>query len=139
MLVREILLNFQKTKSNMVVMSEFEEVVFVTDDRDKPDEERLSLRVIQGGNQDWYVSIAPENKGAINGVRICTSGGASCSHPGLTSAISDVYTALHNAKHGIRDKQHQSRSELQEEIMAWRNQFPNLEFDGLFIREKYKD
>ena len=69
---------------------QFEEVVFVTDDRDKPDDERLSLRIIQGGNQDWYVSITPEHEGSINGIRICTSGGASVTHPGLTSAIANA-------------------------------------------------
>lgn len=118
---------------------QFEEVVFVTDDRDKPDDERLSLRIIQGGNQDWYVSIAPEHEGAINGVRICTSGGASYTHPGLSAAISDAYTVLHNAKHGIRDNRPQSRAELLEEIEAWRSRFPNLEFDGLSLREKFQD
>jgi hypothetical protein len=118
---------------------QFEEVVFVTDDRDKPDDERLSLRIIQGGNQDWYVSIAPEKSVAINGVRICTSGGASVSHPGLVSAISDAYRALHNAKHGIRQKPAKSRVELEEELAAWRDQFPNYEFNGLMIREKFQD
>lgn len=117
---------------------EFEEVVFVTDDRDKPEDERMSLRIIQGGNQDWYVSVAPMNEGAINGVRICTSGGAITSHPGLVSAIADAYTALHNAKHGIREHL-PSRQELNDELEAWRRKFPGYEFDGLSLREKIKE
>lgn len=119
--------------------NELDQVEFVTDDRDKPEDERLSLRIFRGGNEDWYVAIAPINEVAINGVRVCTSGGASTSHPGLTTAIADAYTAIHNANNGIRGEMPPSRYELEDELQAWRNKFPSLQFDGLTIQDKYID
>ncbi|MCP0917827.1 hypothetical protein MUB04_14925 [Acinetobacter indicus] len=117
---------------------DFKEVTFVTDDRDKSEEDRLSLRITQGGNGDWYLSIAPVNNVAINGVRICTSGGASSSHPGLTTAISDAYQAIYNAEHGIRDRL-LSRQEMEDELAAWREKFPDHVFDGLMLQKKTVD
>lgn len=114
---------------------EFEQAVFVTDDRDKPLEEQLSLRIMQGGNGDWYVSIAPVDQVAINGVRISTSGGASTSTPGLTVAIADAYTAIMAAEHGSQLRTPENRRDMEEELAAWRSKFSNYEFDGLCLRE----
>lgn len=119
--------------------NDLEQVEFVTDDRDKPEEERMSLRIFRGGNQDWYVAVAPVNEVAINGVRICTSGGAMTSHPGLTAAISDAYLAIHNAENGIATKAPPNRRDMEEELEAWRSKFPNLVFDGLSLQERYID
>ena len=54
------------------------------------------------------------------------------------SAIADAYTALHNAKHGIREHL-PSRQELNDELEAWRRKFPGYEFDGLSLREKFEE
>lgn len=118
--------------------SQLEQAVFITDDRDKPLEEKLSLRILQGGNGDWYVSIAPLNQVAINGVRISTSGGASISTPGLTAAIADAYAAIKNAEQGKQIKTHEDRRDMEEELAAWRSKFDNYVFDGLHLCEKKK-
>ena len=48
---------------------------------------------------DWYVAVVPEGKGTIGrGVRICTSGGASTSVPGLAPAIANAYRLLISAR-----------------------------------------
>lgn len=115
---------------------QIEQAVFTTDDRDKPLEDQLSLRILHGGNGDWYVAVAPVGRAAVNGVRICTSGGASKTHPGLTAAIAEAYNAIKNADQGLQVKQLASRREMEEELEAWRSKFPNLEFDGLQLCEK---
>ena len=70
-----------------------ESVRYLTDDRDE--KRRNELVIQQGGNGDWYVSVVPEGTGTIGrGVRLCTSGGASISCPGLTVAISQAYRAI---------------------------------------------
>lgn len=63
-----------------------------TDDRDQASHE---LCIMQGGNGDWYISVAegPEHH-PVNGVRICTSGGAAIACPGLGLAVSELYRAL---------------------------------------------
>ena len=121
------------------MINEFEQAVFITDDRDKPLEEQLSLRIMHGGNGDWYVSIAPVNRVAVNGVRICTSGGASRTVPGLTAAISDAYTAIINAEQGNQTQIPESRRDMEEELAAWRSKFDNYVFDGLYLCEKKKE
>ena len=75
-------------------------------------------------------------RAAINGIRICSSGGASKAHLGLTAAIAEAYTAIKNADLGLQVKQPASRREMEEELEAWRSKFPNFEFDGLQLCEK---
>ena len=69
---------------------------FKTDDDDSSE---LELCIQQGGNGDWYVSIAdgPDHY-PLKGVRIRTSGGASQTHPGLGVAISQAYRAMYEAQ-----------------------------------------
>lgn len=70
--------------------------IYVTDDRDLDDDQRMALCIYPAPNGDWYVSIAPEgNKGyGGNSVRLCTSGGAVSSAPGLTIAISKAWESI---------------------------------------------
>lgn len=79
-------------------MDQIREVRYLTDDRDFPNRHELVIQI--GGNGDWYVSVVPEGKKALTGVRISTSGGASRAAPGLTRAISDAFRALQNAGYG---------------------------------------
>jgi hypothetical protein len=66
---------------------------YTTDDRDQPN--RNILEILQGGNVDWYIAIAPEGEGtAGKGVRICTSGGAQQHAPGLANAIAAAFRAI---------------------------------------------
>lgn len=69
-----------------------EQLRYKTDDRDQDSHE---LCVMQGGNGDWYLSVAegPDHH-PVHGVRICTSGGAAAACPGLGKAVSDLYRAL---------------------------------------------
>jgi len=69
---------------------------YKTDDRDISNSE---LCIMQGGNGDWYVSVAngPDHY-PTNGVRICTSGGAAVACPGLGLAISKAYNAMYDAQ-----------------------------------------
>ena len=69
-------------------MSEIKEVRYLTDNRDYP--RRMELVISQGCNGDWYVSVVLEGETAVEGVRLCTSGGASSNAPGLTVAIADA-------------------------------------------------
>ena len=71
---------------------------FKTDDLDISSAE---LCIMQGGNGDWYVSVAngPDHF-PREAVRICTSGGAASRCPGLGSAIGNAYTAMLASKEG---------------------------------------
>lgn len=71
---------------------------YKTDDHDISSSE---LCIFQGGNGDWYVSVAdgPDHH-PTNGVRICTSGGASALCPGLGVAISRAYRAMFEKQGG---------------------------------------
>lgn len=74
------------------------EVRYLTDDRDDK-RHRNELVITQGGNGDWYVATVPEGQGTIGkGVRICTSGGAQFTAPGLGVAIANAFRALAVAK-----------------------------------------
>lgn len=98
---------------------------YVTDDRDRPDEEQFQLVIFQGGNGDWYVQVAPKGGVTVEGVRICTSGGAATQCPGLGVAIADAYRAMAAAKAGGDPPV--SRGQLEEEIFAWRSAYPDHE------------
>ena len=75
------------------------EVRWLTDDRDAGPGKRNEFVIRLGSNGDWYVSVVPEGQKTIGkGVRISTSGGASCAAPGLPKAIADAYRALLEAK-----------------------------------------
>lgn len=68
---------------------------YKTDDRDV---DQQQLCIMQGGNGDWYVSVAdgPDSH-PLHGIRICTSGGAAAACPGLGRAIAAAYQAMWNA------------------------------------------
>lgn len=102
--------------------------VYITDDRDLPEEEQRALVIFQGGNGDWYVQVAPRRGITTQGVRLCTSGGASSHCPGLTNAIADAYRAIKVAEKGAPPRP--TYSELEEELVAWRTRFPSYHFDG---------
>lgn len=106
-----------------------ERAVYITDDRDLPEEEQRTLVIFHGGNGDWYVQVAPLHGRTMEGVRLCTSGGASTHCPGLTTAIADAYRAIKAAERG--DTPRATCSELEEELQAWRARFPKYRFDGL--------
>jgi hypothetical protein len=53
------------------------------------------LMIFSGGNGDWYVAVTEPNVYPIKkSVRICTSGGASHSAPGLAVGIARAYRAI---------------------------------------------
>lgn len=106
--------------------------IYLTDDRDLPDEDQRSLVIFQGGNGDWYVQVAPKHGRTMDGVRLCTSGGASTKCPGLTVAIAEAYRAIKASESGERSHR-ESYQSLLDEVTAWREQFPSKRFDGLGI------
>lgn len=108
---------------------------YLTDDRDLPEDQLRTLVIFPGGNGDWYVQVAPKNGRTSEGVRLATSGGASTNCPGLTIAIADAYRAMQRAEQGDR-RIEPSRTELQEELDAWRRKFPHLHYSfGELIEE----
>jgi hypothetical protein len=77
-------------------MGNIKEVRFLTDDRDFKRRNELVIQI--GGNGDWYIATVPEGEKTVGrGVRICTSGGASTSVPGLTIAVADMFRSLERA------------------------------------------
>lgn len=114
-----------------------EKLSYVTDDRDRPDDEQCQLVIFGGGNGDWYVQVAPKNGVAIEGVRICTSGGASTQCPGLGAAIAEAYHAMAAARTGA--PRPVPRGALEDEIRAWRYAFPNHECIRGTIYEKEQE
>jgi hypothetical protein len=75
---------------------EVREVRYLTDDRDLS--RRCELIIGWGNNGDWYIATAPEKEMGIGrAVRICTSGGASSSVPGLPTLIAQMFRLLKEA------------------------------------------
>lgn len=111
--------------------------VYLTDDRDLPEEDLRTLVIFPAGNGDWYVQVAGANGRATNGVRLCTSGGASSQAPGLTVAIAEAYRAIKAAGTGAPAPA--TRAELQEEVDAWRTRFPGHRFFAGFIEDSHDD
>lgn len=105
----------------------FDKALYLTDDRDLPEEDQRALVIFPGGNGDWYVQVAPAHGRTTEGVRICTSGGASSQCPGLGIAIADAYRSMQAAQRGER-KNVPSRMDLEDELAAWRTRFPELQY-----------
>ena len=106
-----------------------ENAVYLTDDRDLPDEDQRTLVIFPGGNGDWYVQVAPKNGRTFEGVRLCTSGGASTQCPGLTTAIAMAYRAMIAAQNGDRTGMQPSYGDLEREVRAWRSKAAKYEYD----------
>jgi hypothetical protein len=116
--------------------------VYLTDDRDLPEDQQRTLVIFPGGNGDWYVQVAPSHGRTTEGVRICTSGGAQWACPGLGVAIAEAYRAMRSAKNtptGQRPPRVPSRQELEDELAAWRAQFPQLRFERGFLVDENGD
>lgn len=109
-----------------------DKVMYVTDDRDHPKEDQRSLVIFRGGNGDWYVQVADVEGRATDGVRLCTSGGASNSVPGLTGAIAEAYRCIEASQNGQSRRPNMSTSydSLKTEVDAWRAKFPHLQFEN---------
>lgn len=105
----------------------FDKAMYLTDDRDLPEEDQRALVIFPGGNGDWYVQVAPAHGRTTEGVRICTSGGASVQCPGLGVAVAEAYRAMQAAQSGERGPV-ASRMDLEEELAAWRARFPDLHY-----------
>lgn len=104
-----------------------DEVRYLTDDRDLPEEDQRELVIFLGGNGDWYVKVAPRGRRVVHGVRICTSGGGSTTVPGLGVAIANAYRAIKEAESGKRDRV-PSYQDLEAEVIAWRKRVPTHEY-----------
>lgn len=104
-----------------------EKMMYVTDDRDRPLEEQRSLVIFPGGNGDWYVQVAPHHGRTTEGVRLCTSGGASTQCPGLTTGIAMAYRAMRAAQTG--EPAMPSYYELEQEVSAWRAKASKYMYD----------
>lgn len=115
-----------------------DKVMYLTDDRDLPEDEQRALVMFWGGNGDLYVQVAPKHGRTMEGVRICTSGGASTQCPGLGVALAEAYRAMKAAQNGERHHV-ASRSELEDEVRAWRNRFPKLECQFGDIRQRLEE
>lgn len=104
--------------------------MYITDDRDYPQEDQRALVISMGGNGDWYVQVTGVNGRSTEGVRLCTSGGASTNVPGLTGAIAEAYRCIIAAQTNEKRTHLMSESycKLQTEVKAWRDKFPNLRF-----------
>lgn len=102
-----------------------DQAMYVTDDRDLLPEDQRALVIFQGGNNDWYVQVTPLSGRSTEGVRLCTSGGASSACPGLTTAIAEAYRAMKDAESGRLLEPAPTRVEMEEELRAWRDHFPN--------------
>jgi hypothetical protein len=120
-------------------VADFESAMYLTDDRDLPDDEQRALVIYPGGNGDWYVQVTPKNGRALEGVRICTSGGAATSCPGLGVAVAEAYRAMLAAQAGQKLERVPSRTELELEVQAWREMFPKYQFNGILSIEKKCD
>lgn len=82
---------------------EYEEVRYLTDDRDEKKRNELVIQFADNG--DWYVSVVPEGQGCMGkAVRICTSGGASREAPGLPIAIGGAYRSMLRAQERKKSK-----------------------------------
>lgn len=103
----------------------FDRAIYLTDDRDLPEDEQRALVIFPGGNGDWYVQVAPAHGRTTEGVRLCTSGGASSHCPGLTVAIAEAYRSMLAAQRGERREAGLSRSDMEDELRAWRNAHPD--------------
>jgi hypothetical protein len=106
--------------------------MYVTDDRDLPEEDQRALVIFPGGNGDWYLQVTHTHGRSIEGVRLSTSGGASTQCPGLVVAVAEAYRAMLAAQRGEPRGHVASRTELEDELRAWRSRFPALRFDGIF-------
>ena len=109
-----------------------ERAMYLTDDRDLPDDELRTLVIFPGGNGDWYVQVAPKHGRSTEGVRICTSGRAATQCPGLGAAIAEAYRVMLATQRGGQRAHVPSRAELEDELRAWREKFPRQQFDGMF-------
>lgn len=121
-------------------MGDFTKAMYLTDDRDRPDDEQRAPVIFQGGNGDWYVPVALRHGREIHAGRISTSGGAATYCPGLGVAIADAWRAMVAAQSGEQRPTPVPRDELEREIRAWRCRFPCLQFDGfLDIEDRFDD
>lgn len=105
-----------------------DEALYLTDDRDLPLEEQRALKIFPGGNGDWYVQVTPHHGRCSEGVRLCTSGGASSACPGLTLAIAEAYRCMKAAVDGRRREPRPSYEQLEAELTAWRAHFPDQRY-----------
>lgn len=56
--------------------------------------EKKKIKLFQGGNGDFYLTVCPHNHNGGDTVRIETSGGASTRNPRLVQAINLLYLAM---------------------------------------------
>lgn len=106
--------------------------MYLTDDRDYPKDEQRTLVIFMGGNGDWYVQVANAEGRATEGVRLCTSGGASSNVPGLTNAIAEAYRCMQAAQSNTPriGLMSESYTSMKAELDAWRAKFPHLRFEN---------
>lgn len=103
-------------------------MMYLTDDRDLPLEDQRTLVIFPGGNGDWYVQVAPHHGRTTEGVRLCTSGGASTQCPGLTTAIAMAYRAIRASQAGEGSTM-PTYSDLEREVHAWRRKASKYVYD----------
>jgi len=104
------------------------QAMYLTDDRDLPLEDQRALVIFPGGNGDWYVQVTPHHGRSIEGVRLCTSGGASSACPGLTIAVAEAYRCMKAVTESGSQSPIATFSDMEEELHAWRARFPNQRY-----------
>lgn len=105
-----------------------DQAMYLTDDRDRPLDEQRALVILPGGNGDWYVQVTPHHGRSMDGVRLCTSGGASTACPGLILAIAEAYRCMKAAAEGQRREHRPSLEDLEAELAAWRDHYPDQRY-----------
>ena len=112
-----------------------EKVMYITDDRDYPVEDQRALVISLGGNGDWYVQVTGVNGRSTEGVRLCTSGGASTKVKGLTGAIAEAYRCIKSSQNneGRVPCMEDSYDKLKNEVLAWREKFPTIQYENEVI------
>lgn len=100
---------------------------------DTQDHSNKRLKILLGGNQDWYVSASSTERKDFRGVRLCTSGGASDSLPGLVFGISEIYRMLLNPS--SQEGSSPAYASLYQEVMQWRNTYPERRYEYGFISD----
>lgn len=117
----------------MHLNSDPEVAVYRTDDHDLPLDQQAELRIALGGNGDWYISTSPIGTRSPLAVRVCTSGGASNKCPRLGLSIASAFHAIKDAESKTpMQNVKPTYQELEDELAAWRSQYPDMTFDGVF-------
>jgi hypothetical protein len=88
----------------------------------KPDiGEKKKIKLFQGGNGDFYLTVCPYNHNGGETIRLETSGGTSTTNPRLLNATNLMYLALKDTK--------ESKEEFDEQVI--KSLFCDMSFEDV--------